>query len=130
MSPYQIVFDKACHLLIKIAHSAYWAIKKCNMAYDQVDREWKLLRLIVGKLHSRWDGPFVVTNIFSYDIVEVRDEANNYTFKVNWHQLKPYREGLNLSSNQGDVEIVELIELVILEEPPEEIPKPLHAQFH
>ncbi|RDX65721.1 hypothetical protein CR513_55599, partial [Mucuna pruriens] len=38
------------------------------------------------------DGPFVVTNIFPYDVVEVRDEANNLTFEVNGHQLKPYHE--------------------------------------
>ncbi|RDY12092.1 hypothetical protein CR513_03151, partial [Mucuna pruriens] len=46
-----------------------------------------------------------------------RDEANNSTFKVHGHQLKPYHEGLNLSSNQGEVEIITLIEPIILEEP-------------
>ncbi|RDY02589.1 hypothetical protein CR513_13931, partial [Mucuna pruriens] len=68
------------------------------------------LRLIAGKLCSRWDGPFVVTNIFPYGTVEVRDEANKCTFKVNGHQLKPYHEGLNLSSTEGKVEIITLIE--------------------
>ncbi|RDY05237.1 hypothetical protein CR513_10942, partial [Mucuna pruriens] len=50
------------------------------------------LKLIAGKLLSRWDGPFVITNSFPYGIVEVRDEANNNTFKVIGHQLKPYHE--------------------------------------
>ncbi|RDX98849.1 hypothetical protein CR513_18183, partial [Mucuna pruriens] len=53
------------------------------------------LKLIVGKLCSRWDRPFFVTNIFPYGIVKVRDEANKRTFKVNGHQLKPYHEGPN-----------------------------------
>ncbi|RDX83937.1 hypothetical protein CR513_35092, partial [Mucuna pruriens] len=37
-----IVFNKACHFPVEIEHQVYWAIKKCNMAYDQVDKERKL----------------------------------------------------------------------------------------
>ncbi|RDX95955.1 hypothetical protein CR513_21444, partial [Mucuna pruriens] len=79
------------------------------------------LRLIASKLCSRWDGPFVVTNIFSM----VRDEANDRTSKVNGHQLKPYYEGPNLSLNVGKLEVVELIKPVIPEDLPEEIPESL-----
>ncbi|RDX79339.1 hypothetical protein CR513_40252, partial [Mucuna pruriens] len=52
------------------------------------------LKLIVGKLCSRWDRPFVITNVFPYGVVEVRDEANNKTFQVNRHQLKHFYESL------------------------------------
>ncbi|RDX90037.1 hypothetical protein CR513_28145, partial [Mucuna pruriens] len=157
MSPYRIfIFRKACHLLIEIKYRAYWAIKRCNMAYDKVDKERKLqlqeleelrleayensriykkklkqfhdnkilkkelrvdlkvllfhsrLKLIVGKLRSRWDGPFVITNIFPYGIVELRDKANNRNFKVNGHQIKPFHEGS--TPMVGKVESISLME--------------------
>ncbi|RDX61506.1 hypothetical protein CR513_60259, partial [Mucuna pruriens] len=129
MSPYPIVFDKACHLPMEIEHGAYWVIKKCNMlqelkelhleAYENswiykekvkhfhdnriLRKEFSVgqkvllfnsrLKLIASKLRSGWDEPFVVTNVFPYGTVEVRDTANNNMFKVNGYQLKPYHEG-------------------------------------
>ncbi|RDY11822.1 hypothetical protein CR513_03463, partial [Mucuna pruriens] len=38
------------------------------------------LKLIVGKLHSKWDGPFVITHVFPYGAVELKDENTNNTF--------------------------------------------------
>ncbi|RDX78314.1 pol, partial [Mucuna pruriens] len=42
MFPYWIVFSKAYHLLVEIEHQAYWAVKQCNLAYDQASKERKL----------------------------------------------------------------------------------------
>nr|GEX39181.1 hypothetical protein [Tanacetum cinerariifolium] len=30
-TPFRLVYEKACHLLVKIKHKAYWALKQCNM---------------------------------------------------------------------------------------------------
>ncbi|KAM0981461.1 hypothetical protein TB1_013794 [Malus domestica] len=50
------------------------------------------LRFFPGKLHSKWVGPFVVTNVFPYGAVQIQSLKTRHEFKVNEHRLKPYYE--------------------------------------
>ena len=56
------------------------------------------LRLFPGKLHSRWIGPFVATNVFPHGAVEIQSLATSKVFKVNGHRLKPFYEGLQVEN--------------------------------
>ncbi|RDX94194.1 hypothetical protein CR513_23450, partial [Mucuna pruriens] len=111
-------------------------LKQCNLAYDQADKERKLqlqeleeLRLEAyenswiykqkegvssrpeSKLRSRWDGPFVITNVFPYGVVELKDENTNNTFQVNRHHLKEFHE--LPTPTVGEVESILLVEPAI-----------------
>ncbi|KAM1782550.1 hypothetical protein ACFX11_041009 [Malus domestica] len=50
------------------------------------------LRLFPGKLHSKWIGPFMVTNVFPHGAVQIQSLKMQQEFKVNGHRLKPYYE--------------------------------------
>ncbi|RDX87313.1 hypothetical protein CR513_31236, partial [Mucuna pruriens] len=54
------------------------------------------------------DGPFVITNVFPYGVVELKDEYTNNTFQVNGHQIKLFHKGL--VPTVGDMETISLME--------------------
>ena len=50
------------------------------------------LKLFLGKLKPKWDGPMVVIEIFQNGAVLIENPRNQSQFKVNGQRLKPYIE--------------------------------------
>nr|GEY42274.1 reverse transcriptase domain-containing protein [Tanacetum cinerariifolium] len=50
------------------------------------------LKIFLGKLKTRWSGPFTIAKVFPYGTVK-QSQANGSNFKVNGHRIKHYFGG-------------------------------------
>ncbi|XP_047179052.1 uncharacterized protein LOC124845873 [Vigna umbellata] len=118
LSPFQLVYGKACHLLVEMEHRALWALKFLNFdPFDTHDRRKRqILELEEMRLHaydssrnykenvkfyhdrklSKWSGPFTVKNVHPHGAIELTNSSAEHpqrSWVVNRQRLKHYLGG-------------------------------------
>ncbi|CAM8917199.1 unnamed protein product [Rhodiola kirilowii] len=61
------------------------------------------LRLMPGKLRSRWTGPYTITHVFNHGALELESPTGGDRFKVNGQRVKHYHEEVDLTVQQFDL---------------------------
>ncbi|GJX94887.1 putative reverse transcriptase domain-containing protein [Tanacetum coccineum] len=120
-TPFRIIYGKACHLPINELDEMRLDTYESSISYKERTKRWhdkriKLtinykngdkvllfnsrLRLFLGKLKSRWYGPFTVSKDMKNGAIELYDEEGS-KFIVNKQRVKPYQKNL-LDTNKDD----------------------------
>ncbi|GAU37821.1 hypothetical protein TSUD_276390 [Trifolium subterraneum] len=85
LTPFQMVYGKACHFPVELEHKAFRALKFLNFDPTLVGDKRKL------QLHeSKWSGPFKVKDVKPYGAIEIEDMEMSRSWTVNGQRLKPY----------------------------------------
>jgi hypothetical protein len=69
-------------------------------------------RLFVGKLLSKWEGPFIIEEVYRSGAVKIASLRDNTTQVVNGQRLKHYISGDSYNEDINIIQVVTLKEFI------------------
>jgi hypothetical protein len=154
MSPYKMVYGKACHLPLELEQKAFWVVRELNRNFKLAGKkrlldlssldEWRNeayenarlfkekvkqwhdkrilkrefhvgekvllyrshLRFFTGKLLSKWEGPYVIVEVYRSGAIKIASLKDDSTQVVNGQRLKHY---ISVDSYNEDVDVIETV---------------------
>jgi hypothetical protein len=154
MSPYKMVYEKACHLPLELEHKAFWAVRELNRDFRLTGKkrlldlssldEWRneayensrlfkekvkqwhdrrilkrefhvgekvllyrsRLRFFGGKLLSKWEGPFIIEEVYRSGAIKIASLKDNTAQVVNGQRLKNY---ISRDSYNEDINVIQVV---------------------
>ncbi|CAM8893126.1 unnamed protein product [Rhodiola kirilowii] len=61
------------------------------------------LRLMPGKLRSRWTGPYTITHVYNHGALELKNPKDGHRFKVNGQRVKHYQGEIDTTTDEIDL---------------------------
>ena len=76
---------------------------------DQVLLYDSKLHIFLGKLKSRWIGPFVIHQVYPNGVVDLLNSKDSKIFKVNGQRLKPYE--IHFIADKKELPLLDLLQV-------------------